>query len=146
MPVVLLAVVPTVVAPENDECVVSVGRIFQSREDSSDLGVGKADGGEVGLDGFFVFSRGGDRFVVLCLGDFFSRGGDVVEVVRLEPGGKPDFIEWVEVEILLRGVPWTVWTEDTAAEEEGFVALEGLKKLDGVVCGFWIVIPVAFGQ
>lgn len=120
-PVMFFAKVPAVVAPEEDEGVVAVGRLLGRVEEPAEVHVGVGDGSEVGLEGFLP-TAGFQQWLVVGVGvgHFDSGGRNVIEVVfelRWEhelDGGK-------QVVVFLRDGPRPVRRVETDGEDEGFV-------------------------
>ena len=92
-PVVLLAQVPAVVAPEHDDGVVLVGGLVEGVEQAADVHVGVGDRGEVGLHGFLP-AAGLEHRLVVALGPGHLHAGrrNVVQVV-LAIGRQLDLVE-----------------------------------------------------
>ncbi len=109
------------VAPENDDSVVAIGRGFEAVEQAADLGVAEGDAGEVGLDEFFPAAGLQDLGVVaIALGHFDAGGRNIIQVI-LAMGRQLDGFEGELVEPLGRNGEGQVWLGETDGEEEWLV-------------------------
>ena len=79
-----LAQVPAVVAPEDDDRAVTLGRLVQRVEQAADLRVGERDCGQVSLDGLLPRAGATILIVLVGLGHLDAGRGHVVQVVFAE--------------------------------------------------------------
>jgi len=118
-PAFLLAEVPTVIAPKNDDCVLRVGSLFECVEDTTDHRVGVGNGSEVTLHRFtpLVFLLD-NMFVVTAVDDTFRARREIVEVVLFVAWRQLDRLQWKRLEVFLRDKPRDVRSENTTTEKE----------------------------
>ena len=91
-PVLILAEMPPVIAPQNDNGVVGVPALLQCIQQPADMGIDKTDRREVSLDGFAPLVMGDDvgviatgvckvpsaRWIIDLSGELLPKGGHVV--------------------------------------------------------------------
>lgn len=123
LPVLFLAQMPAVVAPEHDDGVVAMRALLQRVEHAAEHGIGEMDGGEVGLDGFFPLPLRLDVLEVAVARDASALGGQVIDIVRLVAGRQLDALEREGLKVLLRHEPGLVGSVNAAGEEEGLLML-----------------------
>ena len=134
-PVVLLAQVPAVVAPETDDRVVALGRLVVGVEQAAHHRVAEVDGGQVGADGLLPGVGAAlleDRLVIAAARGHLQRDGrQIVEVVLLVRR-QLNALQRELVVVLLRHAPRQVRLGQAAGDEERLVVLL-VQLRDGVV-------------
>ncbi len=120
---ILFAQVPSVVAPQTDDCVVAVRRFFECGKYAADLAVDKTDAGQIGMHQVLL--------LVVSFQPTHARLGQFpvqvpTERRTIEPVVAS--IRWqqqrfivVKFPPLRRDVTGNVWQEETTAHEERFV-------------------------
>ncbi len=114
---------PSVIAPENDDRIFSVGAFFKGIKESTHVHVGIGAGGEVGLDRGFpapAFQKLG--MIRLRFGHFNSRRRNVIEII-LQVRRKFDFIERKILIIFAWRHKCEVWLVEPAGNEIGLLTL-----------------------
>ena len=114
----LLSQMPTMISPQHDDGVVSMFASFHRLEHTSNLSVGKADRGQIGLNRFAPLAVGDDVLViparrreVLFAGRVIDFPGELLPKRRYVaqvsfPGRRElDAIERMQVEVLLGNIP-----------------------------------------
>ena len=106
VPVSLFAEVPSVVGPENDDGVVGCSAFSQSVEHAADKGISEGDAGEIMLDRGRPTPRLSNpaKITRFFFGELAPGTGNVIEIFR-DVFRDLDLIQWVEVEVFLRGIP-----------------------------------------
>ncbi len=123
LPVQLFAEVPTVIAPEYDECVGGIWAFVKGVEHAADAGVGEAARGQISLHGAFPKMVGDNHLVVAgfearrLVGPEFSGRRQIGNVIFFY-FRQNDFVERMHVEIFLRDTQGDVRFEKTDSEEE----------------------------
>ncbi len=110
-----------VIAPEDDPCVVCVGRLVEGVQELPDLCVHKGDASQVGLNGVVPLIVLDDPLVAWgdgAPGEVLSVGGDIGQVVR-NLGWEEDLITRVEVEPAGWSEHGDMGSVETAGQEEG---------------------------
>ena len=128
LPVLLFAEMPAVIAPQDDDGVVALRALIERSEHASEHGVGKMNGGEIGLDAPLPLPLFLNVLEVTIARDLHSRRWQIVHVTGLETRSGLDRLQRKRFEILLRHKPWLMGSIQSTGQEEGLVALE-LKLL-----------------
>ena len=118
---VFVADVVTVIAPEHDDCVVTMWTLFQGLQNISYTRICKGTGSEISLNSFLPLSMPFDD------AEFFSghrptTGRDIVKIV-IEKHRQPHLIERMHVEVLLWCVPLQMRAVNSTGEKERLVVI-----------------------
>ena len=144
----MLAEVPTVVTPKDNDGILVEPEGFQLRHDAADLGVGVADGGVVSMPQFARevvghVSRGWNAAVSTDL--------TIVHIDRIlgrvlgdkSVGGQFDFRGIIHVPVFFRRGEGQVRFDETDREEKRLVLLgQFLQRLDGQIGNLAVLVGI----
>ncbi len=120
-PVLLLAEMPAVIAPEADHRVVAMRGLFIRIQHAADLRVEISDRGKVGLHRFLPATRLQHlRVVALWVRHFQTDGRNVIEIA-LHRRRELDVGQRMHIKVLLRHVPRHMRLVEADGEEKGLV-------------------------
>ena len=124
VPVLLLAKMPSVIGPEDQNRVVAIFAVVERIDHLADHGICKRDGSQIGPHGFTPLAFGYDAVVLFFANgrEFLAHGGNIVEVV-LGSDRDTDILLRVHVEVRLRSEQRDMRMPESDGEEEGFVML-----------------------
>ncbi len=83
LPVLLLAQMPTVIAPQHDDRVVAIRTVFERVDDATDHSIGKCDRRQVALNSLLPLLVGSDMSEIAIGAATLAGGRKIVEVVLL---------------------------------------------------------------
>ena len=128
-PMFLFTQMPTVISPQDDNRIVGMPTAIQGIKHPAYLGIGKADGGEIGLNRFapllvcghigmipgWLYSKVPlTGRIVDFLGQLFAKGGNVLQIPVLY-WRQLNLTKRMHVEIFLRYAPCQMWLRQSVS-------------------------------